>query len=559
LENFKIKMKPLERLWELIALEKKDIKAIYFYAILSGLVQLSVPIGVQSIVGFVMGATMVTSIIVLVILVVIGVFFVGLFQMNQMKIIERIQQKIFTETAFSFTETIPRVDLKKMDAYYLPEKVNRFFDTITVQKSISKILLDIPTATIQILFGILLLSLYHPIFIVFGVILVSLLWIVLKLSSTKGLATSLKESNAKYKVVEWMEEMARVVGAFKFSQGSHLNLTKTDENVSEYLNARTEHFKILLFQYKTLILFKVIITAAMLGIGSVLLVNQKLNVGEFIAAEIIILMVMGSVEKLIGSIDSVYDVITSLEKIGTITESPLETEGGFVLEKQSMGMDIILSDVSFQYDVENKALNNISINFPKNSISSISGSDGSGKSTLMKLLGGNYKHFSGSIAFNHVPIGNYTLESLRNNIGLLTQSHELFKGTIWENISMGKASVTPIEIINIAQKLGLEDFLEKLPNGYDTQIYPLGKRHSNTMMRNILLIRAFAGNPSLVLLDEPFAGYDESLQQKIQFGLLHHFKQTTIIICSNQASFANHCQQQIQLKNGSIEFIKRTS
>jgi ATP-binding cassette, subfamily B, bacterial len=545
-------MKPLERLWNLVALERKDIKAIYFYAILSGLLQLSVPLGIQSIVGFVMGATMVSSIVVLIILVVLGVLFVGIFQMNQMKIIERIQQTIFTRTAFEFTEVIPRLDLKKTDRYYLPEKVNRFFDTIIVQKSISKLLLDIPTASIQIIFGITLLSFYHSIFIIFGIILLTILWIVLKLSSTQGLITSVQESNYKYQVAEWLEEMARVLYSFKFSQGSHLNLNKTDLNVSNYLDARSKHFKILLFQYKTLIALKVLITTAMLVIGSILLIDQKLNVGEFIAAEIIIIMVISSVEKLIGNIDSVYDIITSLEKIGLITDSELEHDGTLILNQNNDGIEINISNLNFEYDENKKALHDITCYLPANSITCISGKDGSGKSTLLKLLSSNYSQFTGSITFNHIPIGNYKLESLRNAIGIHTQSQEIFKGTVWENISMGKKNSSVQEIMALAEKIGFENFIQNLPQGFETLIDPMGKRLTSTMTKQILLLRTLTGSSSLLLLDEPWQGFDDYHTQKIKNALLTHFKHKTIIIANNDELFAKQCDQRIILDKGKI-------
>jgi ABC-type bacteriocin/lantibiotic exporter with double-glycine peptidase domain len=121
---------------------------------LGGIVNLSLPLGVQTIIGLVMGATMVTSIYVLIFLVVLGVFLMGLFQINQMKIIESIQQKIFAHYAYEFADKIPQLDLKQMDKYHIPEKVNRFFDTLNIQKGFAKLLLDIPVATVQIIFGI---------------------------------------------------------------------------------------------------------------------------------------------------------------------------------------------------------------------------------------------------------------------------------------------------------------------------------------------------------------------------------------------------------------------
>ena len=145
---------PLNRIARLVRDEKSEISSIYFYAILSGLVQLSLPLGIQAIIGFVLGGAMSTSLIVLITLVVVGVLFNGILQMNQMEIIERIQQKIFVRYSFAFTNHIPRLDLQKIDGYHLPELVNRFFDIPVLQKSLSKILLDFPLAVTQILLGV---------------------------------------------------------------------------------------------------------------------------------------------------------------------------------------------------------------------------------------------------------------------------------------------------------------------------------------------------------------------------------------------------------------------
>ena len=148
-------------------MEKAEIWSIYFYAILNGLILLSVPLGIQAIVGFVLGASFRASIYVLILLVVVAVLVSGLMQINQMKIIEKIQQRIFVRYAFSYADIIPRLDLKKADGIYLPELINRFFDTATLQKSLAKILLEIPTATIQICFYIRIIFIgnlhWHPV------------------------------------------------------------------------------------------------------------------------------------------------------------------------------------------------------------------------------------------------------------------------------------------------------------------------------------------------------------------------------------------------------------
>ena len=129
---------PLTRILNLVKLERKEITAVYIYAILNGMIQLSLPLGVQAIIGFVLGAAMRASLVILIVLVVVGVLAVGIMQVNQMKIIEKIQQKLFVRYAFAFAEHIPKLDLKKTDNIYLPELVNRFFDIPVLQKACQK-------------------------------------------------------------------------------------------------------------------------------------------------------------------------------------------------------------------------------------------------------------------------------------------------------------------------------------------------------------------------------------------------------------------------------------
>jgi ABC-type bacteriocin/lantibiotic exporter with double-glycine peptidase domain len=321
------KKRPSARILHLLKLDRSEISAIYFYAIMNGLIQLSLPVGIQAIIGYVLGASMRASLVVLIALVVMGVLIAGIMQVNQMKIIEKIQQKLFVRYSFAFANHIPNLDMKKNDSVYLPELVNRFFDIPVLQKGLSKVLLDIPTAIIQIIFGLILLCFYHPAFILFGIVLVTILILILQFTGGRGLETSLQKSKYKYKVAAWLEEMARILISVKLSKSYDMHLKKADDEVTNYLDARNNHFKVLLFQFNVLVVFKTIITAAMLIVGTMLMVNQQLTVGQFIAAEIVILLVLNSVEKLIINLGSIYDTLTAVEKLAELTDKPIETEG----------------------------------------------------------------------------------------------------------------------------------------------------------------------------------------------------------------------------------------
>jgi ATP-binding cassette subfamily B protein len=545
---------PVARIFNLVKLEQKEISAVYYYAVLNGLIQLSLPLGVQAIIGFVLGASMRASLIVLIVLVVLGVLVAGIMQVNQMKIVEKIQQKIFVRYAFAFAQHIPKLDLKKTDNIYLPELVNRFFDIPVLQKSLSKILLDIPTASIQILFGLILLSFYHPAFILFGVILILLLWMILRYTGNRGLQTSIEESTYKYKVAGWLEETARVIKSIKLTKGNDLHLQKTDEHVTGYLDARNKHFKILLLQYNVLVIFKTVITAAMLIVGTILLVNQELNIGQFIAAEIIILLVLTSVEKLVMNLGSVYDTLTSVEKLSNLTDKPVEVDGSIQMTDNGNGLKVALQNLSFSYNNENNVLQNISLEINGGEKVCIKGKDSSGKSTLLKVLAGAYPDFNGAMLLDGVPLGNYNLNSVRSQMGVLISQQDIFNGTVWENIVLGNKNISLETVMNTSAKVGINDFIASLKNGYDTMLDPTGKRLPRNVIHKILLVRALVGKPRLLLLEEPWQNIENSQRNQIM-QLLVEIKNTTLVVVSNDDDFANQCDKILHIEDGNVNTI----
>jgi len=544
---------PLSKILEVLRLEREDITSVYLYAILNGLIQLSLPLGIQSIISFVLGGSISTSLVLLILGVVTGVLLTGLVQVSQMRIIEKVQQKLFVRYAFEYAHRIPNLDLKSIDGYHLPETVNRFFDTISLQKGIAKLLLDFPTATIQIIFGLILLSFYHPFFIAFSFVLVGLVGAILYYSGPRGMSTSIEESDYKYGVGAWLEELARVVASFKFSKGGRLHLERTDGLVQGYLGARTAHFRILQLQYWTLVMFKVVITASMLTVGSYLLIDQQLNLGQFIAAEIVILLVLNSVEKLIVNLDKVYDVLTSVEKLSKIIDSPLENDGTVNLPSNGNGIAFSLNNVGYVMSDRN-VLSNVNVEIPAGSCVAVMGRDGSGKSTLLRLLSGVYRDYKGGLTANGIPLRDYTLQSWRASTGILFGRQDIFSGTLLENISMGDPSVSPDTLVALIEAVGLKDFLQELPKGFSTKLGASGNRLSRSVMQRILLIRALVRVPRLLLLEDPWRGMDDEGRARIHRLLITRKRNSTILVESNDPDFARKADMVLYFSDGRLEY-----
>lgn len=353
----------------------------------------------------------------------------------------------------------------------------------------------------------------------------------------------------KYRVAGWLEEMARVIKSIKLTKSNDLHLKKTDESVVGYLDARNSHFKILLFQYNVLVLFKTVITAAMLIVGTMLLVDQQLNIGQFIAAEIVILLVLNSVEKLIMNLGSVYDTLTSVEKIAKLTDKPTEQNGTIQLDAVEKGLELEMKEVSFSYNNETDVLQNVNLQIKSGEKVCISGKDSSGKSTLLRLMAGAYTDFKGAILLDKVPLGNYDLPSLRSQTGVLLNQLDIFHGTLWENITLGNPAVSLESVIHCATKVGLTDFIATLKNGYDAVLDPTGKRLPRNVIHKILLVRALAGKPRLLLLEEPWMNNENGYRRSI-IELLGEIKNSTVVVVSTDPEFASHCDKIITINNG---------
>ncbi|MFC5283463.1 peptidase domain-containing ABC transporter [Pedobacter alpinus] len=546
----------IKKLFQVINLEKAEIQSVYIYALLNGIILLSIPLGIQAIINLMFGVTISTSLIVLIVLVVFGVLLNGYFQIQQMRMIENLQQHIFTRLTFAYSYRIPKIKLSSIDNYYLPELVNRFFDTATLQKGLSKLLLDLPTATIQIFFGLILLGFYHPIFIIFGFLLFLAGLFIFYQSSSKGFQTSIEESDYKYSVASWLEELSRSIKTFKFNQQTDLHLNRTDELVSGYLDARNKHFKVLIFQYRVIIGFKVIITATMLVVGALLFVNQVINLGQFIATEIIIITIINALEKLIVSLELVYDVLTSLEKINKVLDKPQDQDDALITPENwqfKAAAEISIKNLSFGYDNKNKVLKNLNLEIAPGEKVCIKGFENSGKSTLLKFLTGMWPNFEGQFLFNRNPIQNISPEIFHREIAFHFTEDELFAGTLLENLTLGKPISNFMELQKVVALVGLNEFVNGRPDAFEAMLDPQGKKLSFNIAQKILIARCILKKPSLILLDEGWMRIDSETITKITDYLTAKNSDFTLIAITDDDEFAAKCDKVYIMENGKIK------
>ncbi|SHI76338.1 peptidase domain-containing ABC transporter [Flavobacterium terrae] len=549
-------MKPLTRFKRLIEIDKKDIYQIFLYAIFAGIISLSLPLGIQSIINFIQAGKISTSWIVLVVIVVIGVALVGLLKVMQFRISENLQQKIFVRSSFELAFRFPKIKQKEYYNQYPPELANRFFDTLNIQKGVSKLLLDSSTALLQILFGIILLSLYHSFFIFFGLILLFLLYYIYKLNFEIGLNTSLKESKYKYKVAHWLQEIARNHISFKNKNAFEFSLSKNDFIVNEYLVYREKHFKILKKQFIQLIGFKVLLTAGLLIVGGFLVLNQQMNIGQFVAAEIVILSIIGAVEKLFSGLELFYDVLTSLEKIGQVADLELEEDNknSKYLLSDNDPIDIEAKEITYTYPESSlPTISNVNIKIKAGEKVLLKGENGSGKTTLLRLLAGLFEPDKGTIFINNTNLKLLSIEEYRSKTGMITLNETPFDGTIFENITNNNPLITLDRVHNALEQVKLTEVIKTLPKGLDTHLFPQGKQINSSVIQKIILARCIINDPQVLFLEEPVDKSDKNTAKEIIDFLTSSENKWSLVVIAKDPYWEQKCDRTVLLNKSTTE------
>jgi ABC-type bacteriocin/lantibiotic exporter with double-glycine peptidase domain len=543
-----------KRLMQLLQAERQEVRSIYTFGIFQGLVGLSLPLGIQAIITFLQAGQLSTSWYMLVAFVLGGILIGGYLQLKQLTVTETIEQRLFVNTAFHFADRLPRLSLKDLDHRYMPETLNRFFEIVTIQKGISKMLIDFSAAIIQVLFGVIILTLYHPTFLILAALITVIITAFFKYSGPKGLSTSMQESKYKYKVAYWLQEVGRTLRSFKLAGDSTLPVERTNALTVSYLQSRNAHFQVLMRQYRVLILFKLMLAGMLIVLGSVLVVNNLINIGQFVAAEIIILLLINSIEKIILNMSTVYDVLTSLDKLGNALDLTLERSSGTPLQdNESNALMLEVRDLQFQFpDAQKPLLSGVQLQVMPGETICIQGDDGSGKTTLIRLLSGYYDDFSGTIAYNQLSIKAIELQSLRAHIGENFSENEIFAGTILDNISCGRPSIDTKTTMEALHKVDLKNWFIQQPQGLATLLTPEGQGLPGHIRRRLMLARIFAGKPRMLLIEDSPMMQSPNERELFYQLLFAHCKDITTIVISNDPSIASRCMQTYVLQNGQL-------
>ncbi len=432
----------------------------------------------------------------------------------QLVVVEYMQRRVFVRVAADLAYRLPRVRQDAFDRQHGPELVNRFFAVLTVQKSAATLLLDGVDILLTTVIGLALLATYHQVLLGFDLALLAALVFMIYPLGRGGVSTAVHESHAKYALAGWLEELARHPTAFKLSGGPHFALEKTDLLARDYLTARSEHVRILYRQIGFALALYVLATTSLLGIGGFLVIEGQLTLGQLVAAEFVVSLVVVSFTKLGKHLGSYYELLAAVEKLGHLVDLPLEREGGAAHQSRSHGASLRIHRLRFRYEqTDHSVLEDFSLSLEPGERVALLGANGTGKTTLVDLIFGLRSPTSGHLELDGIAYRDLRMESLREHVAVV-KGFEIFAGTVLENVRMGREQVTLADVHHALQLVGMLDHILDLPDGLQTELVT-GSCFSMGQVARLMLARAVVGQPRLIILDDVLDHLDSTARQEV--------------------------------------------
>lgn len=538
------------RLWALLRLESMSVWGVLIYGLFIGLLTLATPLAVQALVNTIAFGAILQPLVVLTILLFVGLAGAGTLRVFETIVVEMLQRRLFVGAVGDLANRLTRLRASLHDHYYAPELVNRLLDVVTLQKAASSLLLDGAGLILQTLVGMLILAFYHPLLLGLSVLLVLALAVVLFVLGRGAVASSASESQAKYKVLAWLQDVSRQPTVFNATETAAAAVGRADALTRDYLEARGVHFRRVLRQTTGLVALHALASAALLGIGGLLVMQGQLTLGQLVAAELIVTAVVGSIAKFGKHLETYYDATAAVDKLGKLVDLPLEANRGGELTQKSGPLPLTLEEVSLTL-AGRPALQNVTLSLTAGQRLAVAGAGGSGKSLLLDLLFGLREPTAGRISIGGERLERLDLHRLRDHLVLLRDA-TLWGGTIEDNIAAGRP--LGVEAIRSALgQLGICERIEALPEGLKTEITASGAPLPSSLRTLLVLARALAGAPRLVLVDGLLDGLDAATQQLALDALLSADRAFTAVIASNDERVLSRCDRTLTLRAPSAE------
>ncbi len=535
--------KPFALLWKLLQPEWKDILTVVAISSVAGVLMLSVPVTAQQLVRAVTFATLYQPIVVLS-LVLLGLLgFVAALQTLQAYVAELIQRRLFIRVAGTVARHLPRVSTEAWQQTDVPEVMNRFLDIVVVQKVVAALLVDGIGIVLTTVIGMSVMAFYHPFLLGYDLLLLGFLALVVFGLGRRGVQTAILESKAKYSVVAWLETMARCPSIFQSFGVDALACDRADVLCAQYLQQRRVHFRILLRQVVMILFIQVVATTALLGLGGYLVLQEQLTLGQLVAAELIVAMIVASFAKLGKHIEGWYDLLAAVDKLAHLTDLPLQSNAGIVGVSRNgpARLEIRLRDQSGSVAASHEnstGTNGANLIIKPGGMVALCNGDEKVLGSIRQTLAGSRTREEWMVTVDGVDVVDFRPDILSAHVAV-ARSLEFIPGTIAENIHLHRLGITDADVLLALNITGLTEEFRRAPLLLSDDMLPSGWPLRPSQALRLVLARALAGRPRVLVLDGLLDSLGDKELGECVSQLASISRHTTILVLTNQARVAS--------------------
>lgn len=543
---------PFRRFLRLLLEDRRELFGVTLYALLNSLLLLAVPLVAQGLVNVTAAGLAFQPLLVLAVALMFGLLFAGCLTCLRFWLAEFVMQRIFCRVAMRVADALPVVKSRHLLKSGGPELMNRFFDVVNIQKSWFKLVYDGPGSILEIVIGLALLSVYGMELFLTGTIVVVTGAVIVALSGLGGLRSSLEESEQKYRVAEWLEEMVRCQDSLRLNCRPDFWTEEADQRVVAYLTERRDHFRVLLRQVSLHYFLSAVGLAGMLGLGGYLVLSGRLSLGQLVAAELVVWSLFKAAEKLLRTCEAYFDLLTGLHKVGYITDLPEERPGVVAFSCDRPSVEVQVSDLSYSYSrSQAPLLHDISFTLKPGERVAVLGGTGAGKSTLMRLLAGYLQPHQGQVELDLVDLREMSPESKNRTIGYLSERNELFAGSILDNVATGRECDLR-QTRELLLKTGGRGALKRSVGGELDSLTSGGSTLSAGEAKSVLLSRTLLGRPRLLLLDDSLAQLSEDSIEKLLDSTFRAEDRPTVVCSAPLPQIVAECDRILLLQDRTL-------
>ena len=530
--------RPSQRLSEALRLERADVLTITAFAVATGVLSIVTPAAIEALVNTVAFGIQLWPVVVLSLVMFAFLALQNALKALQLYVAELLQRRFFVRTADAFAEHFARAEIEAFDGRNPTDVVNRFFEVASVQKALATLLVDGVGVVMITIVGLAVLAFYHPYLLTFAAVMVALVLFLLFVLGIGGVRTSIGESYAKFDVAAWLEELAKCPHTFRFGRGSAVAIERADALADAYVNARRRHYSVVWRQTIFALVLEAVASTVLLGLGGWLVIQRQLTLGQLVAGELLVTLVLTAISKVGKYIEAFYDLQASLDKLGVLDTLPLERVGGETLPPSDQPMEV---RAEVTYGGRPPKLLDVK---PGERVAGY-GPSGSGKTFLLETLALLRVPKEGLLEFDGLDARSLDRAATRLQLAYVGQA-EIFADTVAENIRVGRADLSAADVRRALEMVGLADEVARLPQGVATPIASDGRPLSANAVSRLSIARALAGKPRLLLINGILDALDLSDCPQLIDSLFDRSAPWSLVVVTTRDDIKKRCDRLVE-------------